>query len=79
MIFGFHFHHGLMMLDLKHRVLICLGFDWFYQRLQGQIFFKFFFGFEEHFGLKRLFKNRIVPLLLCGQNRKLLTHLKRVR
>ena len=38
-MFGFHFHHRLMMLDLKHRVVICLGFDWLYQRLQGQIFF----------------------------------------
>ena len=62
MIFGFHFHHGLMMLDLKHRVVICLGFDWFDQRPQGQIFSKKF-GFEEHFGLKRLVKNQIVPLL----------------
>ena len=37
MMFGFHFHHGLMMLDHKHRLVICLGFDWFDQRPQGQI------------------------------------------
>ena len=34
MIFGFHLHHGLMMLDHKHRLVICLGFE---QRPQGQI------------------------------------------
>ena len=77
MMFGFHFHHGLMMSDHKHRIFVYLSLDGFDQRPLGHT--SLCVICVKNFVMKKIGYKIECTSVICGPNRKLLTHMKRVR
>ena len=75
--FGFHFHHGLMMLDHKHKFLIRLDPDW----LLPEISLTYVIVCErvKILGLKRIGLRNKSTSAMFGPSSKLLTRMRRVR